>query len=547
MHTTLISTIGKPFKGRYDPAKFNLNDQVFETDFFFIPLLKHYQPDEFYLLGTKDSIWEVVEESRSRETFTYKQVEIPFGVTPEEIWQIFEAIVTLPLKNTHLIIDITHGFRAIPFAVFLAALYFQAVREDVVIEEILYGNFEARDKETKIAPVVHLKSYLDMNEWIRAAQRFVHYGDGDLLAKKLEDRLTPTTDSQKLLTNFREFINNLQLNFVTQIYPSAARLKESFLPGVEKQMFKIPPYRLIHPLIQNRLNIFLQKEPECKRQWRIADWFYQNRQFSQTLIVLREMLITFMAELLKLRTFNQYDREKKVSYLHTYFVNFNSKENLSNYKLTALQIEEMQSKFREIRKILGADLFDLWRTLIGEIQEARNHVGHALMRGKKTEDYVNPEDEISNIQQWLAQSGDVFHRIEQLPDKQKSLLVKHFKQVLKISFGSKIRLYLIVNEGVHPILQDLRRQFGDDIRYEVVTSGNVTLQQEKEVAQKVKTIVEANRGAEFVIVPSGLPYLITVVYNTVLQITSKHPVYLQLDREKGYYVEKMLDPRKLML
>ena len=108
------------------------------------------------------------------------------------------------------------------------------------------------------------------------------------------------------------------------------------------------------------------------------------------------------------------------------------------------------------------------------------------------------------------------------------------------------RLYLIVNEGVHPIVEDLKKQYGADIRYEVVTRGNVSLDEEAQIARRVKEIVEANHGAEFVIVPSGLPYIVTVVYNTVLQITSKHPVYLQLDREKGRYIEKTLDPRKLM-
>jgi 2-hydroxy-3-keto-5-methylthiopentenyl-1-phosphate phosphatase len=99
---------------------------------------------------------------------------------------------------------------------------------------------------------------------------------------------------------------------------------------------------------------------------------------------------------------------------------------------------------------------------------------------------------------------------------------------------------------VHPIVEDLKKQYGADIRYEVVTRGNVSLDEEAQIARRVKEIVEANHGAEFVIVPSGLPYIVTVVYNTVLQITSKHPVYLQLDREKGRYIEKTLDPRKLM-
>ncbi len=43
-----------------------------------------------------------------------------------------------------------------------------------------------------------------------------------------------------------------------------------------------------------------------------------------------------------------------------------------------------------------------------------------------------------------------------------------------------------------------------------------------------------------------MPYLITIVYNTLWQMTSKHPIYLQYDRETGEYKEKILDPRKFL-
>ncbi len=100
---------------------------------------------------------------------------------------------------------------------------------------------------------------------------------------------------------------------------------------------------------------------------------------------------------------------------------------------------------------------------------------------------------------------------------------------------------------MHPIVEDLKKQFGEEIEYEVVIRGHVELGEEAAVAKRVKEILEKHHGKEFVIVPSGLSYWITLVYNTVLQITSTHPVYLQLDRDNGRYVEKILDPRQLML
>jgi len=542
--TTLISVIGRPRKGNYDHAIYELNGRLYETDFFFIPLLHHYKPQQFYLLGTQDSIWEQVEKTREKVPLDYEKIIIPFGIDSQEIWQIFETIVQLPLRNTRLVIDITHGFRAIPFAVFLAAVYFQAVREDVQIEDVLYGNYEARDRKTEVAPVVHLRSYLDMNEWIRAARRFVQYGDGDLLLDKLSAQGLGT-DGWKLLEAFKEFIGNLQLNFVTQIAPSAERVSNLFTGKVYRELHNISPYALLHPLLEKRLNLFLGSDPQWQRQWRIANWFYSNRQYSQALIVMREMLITFTGELLGLKIFRQYDREQKIAYLHTYLSLYNQPDQLRK-KLSALQIEEIQPSLHKVENVLGAELFNNWRHLIQNIQEARNHVGHALMRqGKKTE-YIKPSEEIERLKKWIQQSKVVLNEIWNLPSEQRRMIIKSLKKVLKIAKGGKVRCFIIVNVGVHPVVEDLIKQYGEDLRYEVITRGNVELENEVQIARRVKEAVEKNREAEFVLVPSGLPYIITTVYNTILQITSKHPIYLQFNREKGCYEEKILDPRKLI-
>ncbi|GAB4375338.1 MAG: hypothetical protein Kow0042_20700 [Calditrichia bacterium] len=539
--TTLISVIGKPYKGRYDPAKYELNGQVFETDFFFLPLLKYYQPDDFYLLGTKDSIWDAVEESRVREGFYYERVEIPFGISPEEIWQIFEKIVGLPLQNTRVLIDITHGFRAIPFAVFLAALYFQAVRQDVVIEDILYGNYEARDQETKIAPVVHLKSYLDMNEWIRAAKRFIQYGDGDLLIEKLA-----VYDSEKQLDGFlkafRSYVDNLRLNYVSQIAPSAQNLVKEYKGSAQEYLQRIAPFRLLEPAIRERLNLLLQRESEWRKQWRIAEWFFSSRQYSQAVIVLREALYTFVCELVGLRIWSRKVRESEAKeIIYCLKSAYEPARNQIRINLPPARTNLIE----KIIKLVSPELGQRWASLLYEVDEARNLVGHALMRGgRKVETEVKVEDQIKRLSELIEETYSVLGNIESLPEPNLDQLIELLKQ---LTGAPPPRLYLIVNEGVHPIVEDLKKQFGEEIEYEVVTRGNVELGEEAAVARRVKEILEQHHGKEIVIVPSGLPYLITVVYNTVLQITSKHPVYLQLDRENNRYVEKVLDPRKLML
>jgi len=539
MQTTLISVIGRPSKGRYDHAIYELNNQSYETDFFFIPLLKHYQPDKFYLLGTRDSIWEQVEKAREKVPFDYEKIIIPFGINSQEIWQIFETIVRLPLRDTKLVIDITHGFRAIPFAVFLAALYFQSVREDVEIEDILYGNYEARNPETKVAPVVHLKSYLDMYQWIRAARRFVQYGDGDLLIQKLTEQLEKFPAIGSFIQHFQRFVDNLQLTFVTQVAPQARRTLSQMTKETKRQLKSLPAFGLLYPQVIYRLRMLENETHEWQRQWRLAEWFASNRQYTQAIIVLREMLITFTAELLGKSITAYTIREKQVGYFHTYFVFWKDSNKLRELKLTPAQISKVQNGISHLIETIGETLLNRWRKLLDEIHQARNLTGHALMRGKSEKEIIDPEEQIRRIHMWVREVREV---LDQLQHHQ-PVLKEQLLALWPMLFEKAPRVFIIINQGVHPIVEDLKRQFGENLQYEVVTEGNVDVAAEAQIVQRVKDIVQRHRGAEFVLVPSGFPYLITLVYNTLWQITSTHPIYLQYDREQQQYVEKDLNPR----
>lgn len=107
------------------------------------------------------------------------------------------------------------------------------------------------------------------------------------------------------------------------------------------------------------------------------------------------------------------------------------------------------------------------------------------------------------------------------------------------------KVFIIANQGLHNITEALEEQFGTAI-VEVITQGNVNLNEEINIAKKVKEIAKAHYGAEFILVPSGLQYIVTVIYNTLQQITGKHPVFLQFDKDTGTYLEKNLDPRHLL-
>jgi CRISPR-associated DxTHG motif protein len=116
-----------------------------------------------------------------------KTERIPQGKSEEELWEIFSTVAKQVPRGAHIIIDITHGFRSLPLIVFNIATYLRRVK-DVVIERIVYGNFEARDNSFNPprTPIFDLTLTLDLQDWLHGIDAFQRRGDAEELANSLE-------------------------------------------------------------------------------------------------------------------------------------------------------------------------------------------------------------------------------------------------------------------------------------------------------------------------------------------------------------------------
>jgi CRISPR-associated DxTHG motif protein len=83
-----------------------------------------------------------------------------------------------------VIFDVTHSFRSLPMLAFLAVAYLKAAKQ-VQVERVLYGAWEARDKQSDRSPVFDLTPFVSLLDWLAATNRFVEIGDGQALAKLL--------------------------------------------------------------------------------------------------------------------------------------------------------------------------------------------------------------------------------------------------------------------------------------------------------------------------------------------------------------------------
>ena len=209
---TLITFLGKPPKGQnYKATKYDFgNNNIRETAFFGLELKNVINPDRMVVLGTTSSMWDVLVEHEFKDdkqleekrlslidAVEHKSVNhhlldvfapvlseklacecllrlIPFGKTNKEQIDILKMLSDDVNKNDEVYIDITHGFRHLPFLVLLSALYIKEVKK-AEIKKIYYGALEMT--EDNITPVINLDGLLQVSDWVRALAIFDNSGD----------------------------------------------------------------------------------------------------------------------------------------------------------------------------------------------------------------------------------------------------------------------------------------------------------------------------------------------------------------------------------
>lgn len=113
--------------------------------------------------------------------------------------------------------------------------------------------------------------------------------------------------------------------------------------------------------------------------------------------------------------------------------------------------------------------------------------------------------------------------------------------------SNKDKIFLIVNQGLHPVLPKLKRIYGSDIDVKIITEGNVELSMDfaSEVAIRAWDIIKKNDDKTFYIVWTGMPIYNAVVYNAVKSM-HKNPIFLIYNKEVETYQEFNIDARNLI-
>lgn len=104
-------------------------------------------------------------------------VEISEGLSPADQWATFEKLLARIPRGARLVLDMTHGFRALPVVVSSALHFLRLVRE-VELVHVLYAAFDASPPA-----IVDYASFYAIQDWTEGVSRLVEDANAARLAR----------------------------------------------------------------------------------------------------------------------------------------------------------------------------------------------------------------------------------------------------------------------------------------------------------------------------------------------------------------------------
>ena len=377
-------------RGQLHETTYVYQEQTCRTRFFPEAVVQFFKPDTLILLATARAAQEPVltEDATGRLTVLQNQlgertrlvhVPIPEGENEGQLWDIFNIVVEHIRDSDRLIFDITHGFRSLPFLTFLALAYVRKVHQNVEIERVVYGAFDAVERDNPQKPVFDLTPFVGLLDWMGAVSTLQQSGDarpiaGLLKAAQDEPRRlglpgqlpTQLTTASRALQNLSEA---LLTNRTLDAQVAAAQLPRRLFAATDDVIHWAQPFQSLMSQIETDYTGFALENPSNPlndreshiRQHKQIGWYVKNQQYLQAVTLMREWLISWTCLQLKLDWLKGDDRDKVEAQLG----NWGS-------------VKHKDSPFRnliEVRLEHGEMCIDLWQRVSG----LRNDLAHCGM------------------------------------------------------------------------------------------------------------------------------------------------------------------------
>ncbi len=245
-------------------------------------------------------------------------VDIPDGHSENDLWMIFEALTSRIEAGTKLVVDITNGFRSLPFLSFLA-LAFLRVAKEVDVQAVYYGAWDARNQETNESPIFDLTSFVILLDWTVATDQFLETGDSQTLAEQLlqahqlpwrrgnDDSLLFPRRLQGVAGTLTTLGQALRLARAEEMMAGTATLQENLTAVRSEADAWAKPFALLLDRMAEDYGSFAltgdvrtaeNRARSLEIQRSLASWYVDRRQYVQAILLARELVVGFTTQAL---------------------------------------------------------------------------------------------------------------------------------------------------------------------------------------------------------------------------------------------------------
>ena len=370
MAKVLISPIGTGYRigegpGAYKVAqyRFEEDDQTYTTSFIATALAEKLQVDKILFIGTAKSMWDEIyyyfatrgnqeididywdqisnaskKSDHLQEWITpeilqktmkavdqYLQYSHPnsqggsrsliikYGLNEGELLHNFALFMELTdclEKGDQIYLDITHAFRSIPLFMYLMVEFLGTLQhKNIEIRGLYYGMLEAR-RELGYAPIVDLKTILDLSKWIRGSHEFIQYGSGYVISELIKGEAGEQKNLIKIAEDINDISELVNINYLTDLRMKIQQLRRR-MDSLEI-VSGITSYIL--PQVKEFIVQFTHIHKDSLFQLELSNWYFKNKRYGYGYICLVESILTHFCEVyqLDIKDYKQRERMKEI-------------------------------------------------------------------------------------------------------------------------------------------------------------------------------------------------------------------------------------------
>ena len=309
-------------RGKLHESIYSYQEQCSNTRFFAEALVSFFKPDTLVVLATDKASREPVSPADKTDRLTALQnlldgktevipVTIPEGESENQLWRIFNTVVNEIQDEDRVLFDITHGFRSLPFLTFLALAYVRNVRKNVEIERVVYGAYDAVERDNPYKPVFDLTPFIGLLDWIRAVSVFQQSGNAQPIASLVADaqnlpyKLGLSGNLPTHLKNTASQLSDLSDALLTNRILSAQSAAAELITQLDESKQEVAnwaqPFDVLLDQMQTTYQPLALQNPETPEnrwesligQYQQIRWYVQNQQYLQAITLAREWLISY--------------------------------------------------------------------------------------------------------------------------------------------------------------------------------------------------------------------------------------------------------------